>query len=245
MTPQEVRRIVAIRNPVLRNLEITYAYSLLAAETARRTGQGANWCTFATWASRQAGRTIRGEDAIGFVQERLGRGRDLLHPLQSFGRWLLRRGLFDRESRIGRITARLHTPFDAIELASDAVARGNLKVFEEIGYEFARYLEGEEPDVLRTRVRALRARCGTRPTRRPARSCALLANLEIGLHEQTRLQPEIREALDAPYVTAEDLGRRLCGGRGGPRLHRAVGRAAAPVQRPLERARARGDHASR
>ena len=71
MTPEEVRRIVAIRNPVLRNLEITYAYSQLAAETARRTGQGANWCTFATWASRQAGRTIRGEDALGFVQERI------------------------------------------------------------------------------------------------------------------------------------------------------------------------------
>ena len=25
----------------------------------------------------------------------------------------------------------------------------------------------------------------------------MLANLEIGLHEQTRLQPEIREAMDA------------------------------------------------
>ena len=34
--------------------------------------------------------------------------------------------------------SRLHTPFDAVELASDAVARGNRKVFEEIGYEFAR-----------------------------------------------------------------------------------------------------------
>ena len=234
MTPEEVRRIVAIRNPVLRNLEITYAYSQLAAETARRTGQGANWCTFATWASRQAGRTIRGEDAIGYVQDRLGRDRELLHPLQSLGRWLLRRGLFDRDSRIGRITARLHTPFDAIELASDAVARGNLKVFEEIGYEFARYLAGDEPAVLRTafaRYDALQRE--TDPKTRA--ELALLANLEIGLHEQTRLQPEIREALDAPYITAEDLGRRLCGGRGGPRLHRAVGRAAAPVQRPLER----------
>jgi hypothetical protein len=234
VTPEEVRRIVAIRNPVLRNLEITYAYSLLAAETARRTGQGANWCTFATWASRQAGRTIRGEDTLGFVHQRLGRGRDLLHPLQSLGRWLLRRGLFDRESRIGRITARLHTPFDAIELASDAVARGNLKVFEEIGYEFARYLEGEQPDVLRTAFARYEALRGEIDPKTRA-ELALLANLEIGLHEQTRLQPEIREALDAPYVTVEDLGRRLCGGRGGPRLHRAVGRAAAPVQRPLER----------
>ena len=37
---------------------------------------------------------------------------------------------------------------------------------------------------------------------------AVLANLEIGFHEQTRLQPQIREALDAPSATKEDLGRR-------------------------------------
>jgi hypothetical protein len=28
----------------------------------KRLGPCANWCTFATWASRQAGQTIRGED---------------------------------------------------------------------------------------------------------------------------------------------------------------------------------------
>ncbi len=64
----------------------------------------------------------------------------------SFGRWLLRRGLLDRGSRLGRLMSRLHTPFDAVELASDAVARGNRKVFEEIGYEFARYLEADDLD---------------------------------------------------------------------------------------------------
>jgi hypothetical protein len=37
----------------------------------------------------------------------------------------------------------------------------------------------------------------------------LLANLEIGMHEQTRLQPEIRESLDAPYTVSQDLDRRL------------------------------------
>ena len=37
---------------------------------------------------------------------------------------------------------------------------------------------------------------------------ALLANLEIGLHEQTRLQPEILEALDTASATEQDLGRR-------------------------------------
>ena len=69
-----VRRIAAIGDPVLRNLEITYCYSRLAAAVARRTGAGANWCTFATWASRQAGSTIRGEDAEAFLRARLRLG---------------------------------------------------------------------------------------------------------------------------------------------------------------------------
>ena len=58
-------------------------------------------------------------------------------------------GLFQRETRLGRFTNALHTPFDAFELASDAVARGNLKVFEEIGLQFARYLETGHPAGLR------------------------------------------------------------------------------------------------
>src|SRR4029077_8791870 len=37
----------------------------------------------------------------------------------------------------------------------------------------------------------------------------LLANLKIGLHEQMRLQPQITAAVDAPIVTAEDLGSRV------------------------------------
>ena len=39
----------------------------------------------------------------------------------------------------------------------------------------------------------------------------MLANLEIGLHEQTRLQPEIRAALDAPTAPEPDL-ERVVGG---------------------------------
>ena len=38
ITPDDVLRIAAIRSPVLRNLEITYAYSLLAAAVAERVG---------------------------------------------------------------------------------------------------------------------------------------------------------------------------------------------------------------
>jgi hypothetical protein len=209
ITQDEVRRIGAIASPALRNLEITYAYSRLAAATAERTGPGANWCTFATWASRQAGRTIRGEDLEEQIETRLAGSAELLHPLVSLWRWLLRRGLLNPGSRLGRLMGKLHTPFDAVELAGDAVARGNKKVFDEIGLEFARYLEtvppGDEAALeafLRDVHEDLRA-----PFIRYHRSARepqslLLANLEIGLHEQTRLQPEIGEALDAPYKTA-------------------------------------------
>jgi hypothetical protein len=228
----EVRRIAAIASPVIRNLEVTYCYSRLAAALAARGGEGANWCTYATWASRQAGRTIRGEDLLEHLSRKLGEGRWLLHPIATLWRRFLRRGLFQRETRIGRLTAALHTPFDAFELASDAVARGNLKVFEEIGLEFARYLHASPPDAPAESAAFRRFLEGLRPGDPPegqgylrrafsryerrrlerdpkARAeLTLLANLEIGLHEQTRLQPEIRESLDAAYATQEDLGRR-------------------------------------
>ena len=58
----EVDRIAAIRDPTLRNLRITQCYHELSAALAQRSGPSANWCTFATWASRQAGQTIRKED---------------------------------------------------------------------------------------------------------------------------------------------------------------------------------------
>src|SRR5919197_4823599 len=118
MTPEEVARIAARTDPVIRNLQITECYSRLAAAVADGR-PGANWCTFATWASRQAGSTIRGEDLLDPLQRDLARRRDLLHPIQSFWRWLLRRGLFHPHSRPGRATAQLHTPVDAVELSSD------------------------------------------------------------------------------------------------------------------------------
>src|SRR5262249_32456384 len=101
----------------------------------------------------------------------------------------------------------------------------------EIGLEFARFLEecpadapdleparrfverlrpGDPPDGQRYLAQAFtryeEQRLSSDPTART--ELAVLANLEIGLHEQTRLQPEIREALDAADTTREDLERR-------------------------------------
>ena len=228
-TVEDVRRIAALASPIVRNLEITHCYARLSTAFAARGGTGANWCTYATWASRQAGRTIRGEDLVDEADRRIRHARWLVRPVATLGRRLLRRGLLRPETRLGRLAAELHTPFDAIELASAAVARGNLKVFEEIGLEFARFLaacppdgdeaaldrfhaglrEGDPPDgqgyLRRAFTRYERAR---RSDPRAAAQLTVLANLEIGFHEQTRLQPEILAALDAPFVTQERLGLR-------------------------------------
>ena len=93
-SPAEIQRICAIASPVVRNLEITYCYSLLAAACATRVGKGANWCTYATWASRQAGRTIRGEDLLEHLELRLGEGRWVVHPLATLGLIALRQGRY-------------------------------------------------------------------------------------------------------------------------------------------------------
>src|SRR5215216_1121469 len=103
-TAADVRRLAAIANPVVRNLEITDCYSRLAAAFAARGGDGANWCTYATWASRQAGRTIRGEDLAEHVRRRLATGRWVVHPLVTLWRRLLRRGLLQPGTRLGRLT---------------------------------------------------------------------------------------------------------------------------------------------
>lgn len=233
-TVADVARIAAIQDRVIRNLEITACYAEISAcMRGRIGGAAADWCTFATWASRQAGSTIRGEDLLSRLTRRLRGKARLLAPVQSLGRLLLRRGLFEPETRLGRAVAEIHTPFDAFERASDAVARGNLKVFEEIGREFARFLSEVPPEADIGSEPFLSFAAGLRPGPAPegqqllreafehyqqqrhepdpaARAgWTLLANLKIGLHEQTRLQPEIASAMDAPLVTAKDLGARV------------------------------------
>jgi hypothetical protein len=229
----DVARIAAIDNPVFRNLEITECYADLSAAMRPRIGNAADWCTFATWASRQAGSTIRGQDLLDNLTRRLARKAWLVAPLASLSRLLLRKGLFQPDTRLGRVTAAIHSPFDAFERASAAVASGNLKVFAEIGAEFARFLSTVPADAREDSPEFNAFASGLRPGPPPdgqdllkeAFACyqrqrhesdpgvraarILLANLKIGCHEQTRLQPQIAAAVDAPLATAAEIGARV------------------------------------
>ena len=225
-----VTAIAAMDNIVLRNLQITQCYAELSTAMRMRTGAAADWCTFATWASRQAGNTIRGEDFLDRLQRILGERSWVLAPLRSVSLVLLRNGLFQPDTRLGRIVSEIHTPFDAFERASAEVATGNLKVFAEIGREFARFMAMVPADATEESPEFAAFAAGLRsgwppdgqdllreafahyqrqrrePDAGARAAWILLANLKIGLHEQTRLQPQIVAAVDAPIVTAEDLG---------------------------------------
>ena len=233
----EVRRISALPDPVLRNLRITLAYSRLSEALTGVLGSGTNWCTLATWASRQAGESIRGEDMLRVLQRRLKAGPELLHPVQSLWRVVLRRGVFQPETRLGRLVRDIHSPFDVFEQVSAAVVKGNLKVFEEIGLlcsiylgwpagDLHGYLEQLRPGPPLEGQQYLRqafthfhaARSATEPRRRS--QLRLLGNLEIGFHEQTRLQAEIVSALEAPVAVAATLPQPPLLRQLGRRYHR-------------------------
>ncbi len=223
-SPAEVDRIGAIADPLLRNLHITQAYHELSAAFIRRTGERANWCSFATWASKQAGQTIRKEDLNRALQDLLAASSEARQAAEALA-----------PSRPGvqlRIWQAI-SPVSIFDRTSDAVARGNKKVFDEIGLHFSRFLtecgfdETYDPAKIARFTDSLRTGDppdGQRFLRQAfARyyqsffesdaiqrlELLLLANLEIGYHEQTRLQPEIAESLDAAFTGPNPLARRV------------------------------------
>jgi hypothetical protein len=234
----EVERIAALKDPALRNLQITQCYHELSRALAERTGPGANWCTFATWASKQAGQSIREEDLRRTLE---GVIDDILHPERGgdeFDRQFQAAGVAEQAEEFRAAAGQAVDYRPAVERLSDAVGRGNKKVFEEIGRHFARFeaelmqdaapettapdeaklqrfcdalRPGEPPDGQRylrqAFTRYYRALFSQDPKTRA--ELLLCANIEIGLHEQTRLQPEIAEALDAAFISGTQFTRRL------------------------------------
>ena len=213
----ELDRVAREPNPVLRNLLITQRYHDLSHALAAAIGADhANWSTFATWASKTAGQAIRGEevpDELARVlaaqvrfEERLAAS---LGSLPGLGHVRLDRS----------VAAVAHAIVAEI---SAQIADGNLRVFAELAPLFARFAAlfvvgppGDDAAAgflagLRSGATAdggqdgLRAAFTSYLTAARSSDAKLRAeltlhgNLLIGLHEQTRLQPNIEAGLDAP-----------------------------------------------
>ena len=231
-TVDEIDRIARLGNPILRNLQITQCYYEISQSVAGFFGDSANWCTFATWASKQAGQTIRQEDLIRTFEERFYLSDEISAALEGIASNLRRIGASLHTEVPRKAMLRAINPGAAFARAGDAVARGNKKVFEEIGREFARFLEifgeqthlepektarfcaglraGEPPEGQRLLSQAFTSYCEARfQNGQEKAELMLLANLSAGFHEQIRLQPEIVQALNSATDNAAELKRNL------------------------------------
>jgi hypothetical protein len=228
----DIERIAAIPDAVLRNLLITQCYCELSTSFSSRTGIAANWCTFATWASKQAGQTIRKEDLQRTLASLVEKD-----PLLSESMAVL--GVIARQFGAGQNANGFQRPLllkllsKTADDAADAVGRGNKKVFEEIALQFTRFHElcfgdtiyhSEHIDAFNQGLKKGLPPDGQEYLRRAftryyqsffeddlkkrAELC-FLANLEIGFHEQTRLQPEIAEALNAAFLNEVEIEKQL------------------------------------
>jgi hypothetical protein len=232
-TVEDVDRIAALADPAIRNLQITQCYHELALALTARTGICANWCTFATWASKQAGQTIRKEDLLRTLENILRPAPTAMQAVPDLVASAQALGSQASEAEIQESVAAVLNPLAAFDRASDAVGRGNRKVYEEIGREFARFAAaclqdpafdadsidqfcealrpGEPPDGQQYLGQAFRRyyQAFFEDDLKTRAELMLLANIEIGFHEQTRLQPEILEAMNAAFVDPRQFRLRL------------------------------------
>jgi hypothetical protein len=121
-TLRDVDAIGAIADPVIRNLRITQCYHELAVAVAERAAPGANWCTFATWASRQAGQTIRGEDFARAAEDILG-SHEVAQVITEIIRLSLQTGRVLTQATILDALRRAVDPEAALRRAADSVGR--------------------------------------------------------------------------------------------------------------------------
>ncbi len=223
-----VLQIASIDDPQIRNLLITQCYYEISKAFAERIAVDANWCTFATWASKQAGQTIRKEDFIKTVKSKLN-----IQPWteEAINKIILAAFNIGSKQNENDLQKSIWNALNitALERASDSVAKGNKKVFEEIGKEFVRFIFKCFPDKVYNQNSITEFCAGLKPGLPPdgqqyllnaftryyqalfeednkkKAELILLANLEVGFHEQTRLQPEIADSLNVALVEPKEF----------------------------------------
>ncbi len=213
----EIERVTKLEQPVIRNLWITQHYSSLMGALAVVLGaENANWSTFATWASKTAGQSIRGEE-IPPEMQRLLAEQAKIHERVSKLLKLLPGSLAEELDAFA-------VPKAVLAQVSEQIAIGNLKVFAELAPLFALFwdrfrarerrteaelgaftaelrsgpADADGQDWLKTAFTSYFAAMHASSAKERA-EFILHGNLLIGLHEQTRLQAYIAGALDAPF----------------------------------------------
>jgi hypothetical protein len=210
--------ISAMSDVSLRNLKITQAYHDLKVALTRVFGrENVTWCAYATWASKTAGRFIRGEEVPSIVRgylDRAGTVNEYVFNLELAGSRI--HAQLDDDKIIGFVESILKD-------VQFNVAQGNLLVFQELAPPYARMLEEFEtshaydpaflkrflaqftPGSVADGGQDLLIECFTHYYRayfevdpKTKAEYLFLANALAGYHEQIRLQKPIVDSLNAP-----------------------------------------------
>lgn len=209
----DVNAIAGMKDPVARNLAITQGYHDISNAMGELLGkENANWATFGTWASKQAGASIRQEDLPKFFMDAIKGSGAVGEKLSKMDDVLRKLGL--PALPLGDIAAGAQ---DALNKVSSAIADGNQFVFREIGSEMARFVDtfkdaprydqaqvdkfldgipSDKPLLKEAFAAYAKAQFEQDPNKKA--ELMLLGNNKIGQHEQTQLTPYIERALNAP-----------------------------------------------
>jgi hypothetical protein len=233
LTVKDVEGIAGIEDPVIRNLNITQGYYELSQAMSKYTDGNPNWCTFAVWASKQAGQSIRKEDLSRTFEQLFHNSPEITLLLNTLSQHSDVIKNLPEVKAISGYIVKVINPDIAFEHSAQAVAEGNKKVFAEIGGEFARFLSDfrSEEDFTEENISKF---CSAFKTGNPPDGQQMLkdaftsyfearkqsdeklkaemilySNLLIGYHEQTRLQPQIVEALNAAFTNENEMKSNL------------------------------------
>jgi hypothetical protein len=231
---QDIQNTVALNdNPILRNLKITQGYCALSKAMSTMTG-GANvsWCGFASWSSKTIGVSIREANMsqrglLAITQSRIYQAtlQQVVNILEDAG--VIGIGPFD------------NVIAQALDDGIDNLKQGNAEVYGEIGALYCRLISavGNDANLDLTRLAPVIASLDGRPSeeggqdllRRAAQNyyrarfetnpslkaqLVLLANAQIGKHEQMRLQRCLEEFLGAALEQRMvEHAQQLCRGK--------------------------------
>jgi hypothetical protein len=234
-----VREVIAIHDRVLRNYWVTQSYADLSeALRARLDPTAANWCTFAVWASKTVGENLRGEGLPEWVRNRVTLSDGMMGALHSTRR---AHGCFRVTGLLHDLTLDHVVEVVAERFGATALAlsEGNTLVYEEVAPVASRFLDESAsglPLSADARAHVLDA-CADAPSfegvnrlaagfaawcdaletsdARARSQLILVGSLQIGVHEQHRLQDAIADGVDLGVDDlVEGLARRMIVGAG-------------------------------
>ncbi len=144
VSPEGIRAITAMADqPTLRNLLITQTYYELSERLGEMLGrENVNWCTYAIWASKTAGRFIREDEVPKAFREILAKKDRLRDRVRE-----LNQALCSVDADAGLYTVDDLNPIgEVVDEIALFVAGGNTIVFEELGALYADFVATFESD---------------------------------------------------------------------------------------------------